>query len=128
MGDFPDYDKHYTLLRQWSSAITREEAHNILNAALGDEVLYRCEVEPDDPWSVRRHIDHDADLGFHIIRTWPKENIRMIEPTYDEPGTCIKCGGVGFLRWLISRTRHEASHLSAVCAACGFWWKVKDDE
>ena len=52
-----DYDKHYALLRQWSAAITREEARNLLDAALGDEPLYR---KADDCQITKSH-----SLGEH---------------------------------------------------------------
>ncbi len=38
---FPDYEQFYTLVRQWTQAITRQESDVLLDAALGDGVLYK---------------------------------------------------------------------------------------
>ena len=59
-----DYDKHYALLRQWSGAITREEARTFLDAVLGDEPLYR---------RVKKFAPQMCGHRYDYVELWPKE-------------------------------------------------------
>lgn len=67
---------------------------------MGDP-LYRIKLQPDDPWSVERHIEYLATVGVEVVLVEPADEFDATEVLTEE-------GRLSHVVWNTSTSRGEA--------------------